>query len=317
MWDKVRKWKWKYIVPAVLAVLVVLAVVGGRRFFIAYDVDDYNDESGEWTELAATTMPMEQNIVLRKNVSDIHVLMSSTSGNSATLVAELVDEAGNVLSSAQAEIVNTGGAPAAIVLNISTEGIEEPITAVLRMHLAQETEGVSYCVQQGNYTETLMYQNQRVASRMRMSVNYGGTLNVAALLLFIMSALAIIAVFVLPKRFGKIENYFLMLAMTFGLLFAFVNPPVQECDGFTHLIRSMDVSYGNVLAPFKDITHESKEVILPENFFEAQWRYWTRQCRARTIIWSVFRTCISRRKHRKLSIREVSLHLRTIRRHWD
>lgn len=271
MWNRLRKWKWKYIVPGVLALLVILGVAAGRRFFVLNEVDDYNDASGEWTELEASTVPAEQSILLRKDVRDIHVLMSSTSGSSATLTAELVDRDGNVLGSAQAQLMNTGGNPTAVILNMPTTGIAEPTEVTLRTSLAQDMDGVNYCVQQGDYEETLLYQNQSVESRMRMSVNYGGHLNVTALLLFLLAALSVIALFVLPKRFAKIENYFVILAVSFGIFFACVNPPVQECDGLTHLVRSMDVSYGNVLAPFTNITHGYNEVILPENFFEAQW----------------------------------------------
>lgn len=271
MWNRLRQWKWKYIVPGVLAVLVILGTIAGRRFFVLNEVDDYNDASGEWAELEASTVPAEQSILLRKDVCKIHVLMSSISGDSATLVAELVDRDGNVLSSTQAQITNTGGNPTAVILNMPTTGVTEPTEVTLRTSLTQDVDGVNYCVQKGAYEESFLYQNQSVESRMRMSVNYGGRLNVTALLLFLLAALSVIALFVLPKRLAKTENYFVILAVSFGLFFAFVNPPVQECDGITHLVRSFDVSYGNVLAPLKNITHEKKEVILPADFSEAQW----------------------------------------------
>ncbi|MGN0482401.1 MAG: DUF2142 domain-containing protein [Lachnospiraceae bacterium] len=68
------------------------------------------------------------------------------------------------------------------------------------------------------------------------------------------------------KKRTQIERVFLVVVLSAGVLLAMSNPASQECDGYDHLMRSMDVSYGNVLSPFMQLTHQADEIALPENF---------------------------------------------------
>lgn len=265
MWEKVRNWKWKYIIMGLLLAGTVIGLIVGRSLFTSYNVDDYNDLTGQTEELTASTAPMAQTLPLREDVEYIQLLMSNNSGQTAALHAELADEYGNVLHSCVGEIPNSNGAETVVKLKLPTDGIEADQTVVLSTWLEQDAVGVSYCVQSGAYAEQLIQDGEPLEYRLRMSVIYGSSLNIMVLLLFGAAACVVILLIALPRRFAAPEKLFAVLAVTFGVYFAFVNPPVQECDGLSHLYRAMDVSYGNVLSPFVTLNHESGVGYIPEN----------------------------------------------------
>ena len=66
----------------------------------------------------------------------------------------------------------------------------------------------------------------------------------------------------------EIEKMFAIIAFVAGIGIALVNPFGQEPDGWTHFKRAMDVSYGNVLAPFENIAHEDGYNIAPKNIYD-------------------------------------------------
>lgn len=265
MWDKIRNWKWKYMIMGLLLACTALGLFLGRDVFTSYNVDDYNDPSGQMEELPVSMSRMAQTLPLREDVEYIQLLMSNNSGQTAVLHAELADEYGNVLGSCTAEVVDSGGQETVARLELPVEGIDAERRVVLSTWLEQETAGVSYCVQRGAYGLQLIQDGEPLEYRLRMSVIYGNSLNVMALLFFGAAACVVILLIAVPRRFAAPEKLFAVLALTFGVYFAFVNPPVQECDGLTHLYRAMDVSYGNVLSPFVTLNHESGVSYIPEN----------------------------------------------------
>lgn len=64
----------------------------------------------------------------------------------------------------------------------------------------------------------------------------------------------------------------LILVFVMGLSMAVINPAFQECDGPSHFYRSMDVSYGNILGSFANLTHEDGVIYVPENVQEIAYR---------------------------------------------
>lgn len=74
------------------------------------------------------------------------------------------------------------------------------------------------------------------------------------------------------KSVLSVENIFLVMALLFGLAIAIVGTPFQECDGWSHFVRAMDVSYGNVFAPVVTFSHEGGVAVVPENFGELEYR---------------------------------------------
>lgn len=63
----------------------------------------------------------------------------------------------------------------------------------------------------------------------------------------------------------EIEKMFIIIALASGIGMALINPLGQEPDGWTHFRRAIDVSYGNVLAPFKNTAHKDGYNIVPKN----------------------------------------------------
>lgn len=69
-------------------------------------------------------------------------------------------------------------------------------------------------------------------------------------------------------RKNSAANLFLMIALCTGIAMACINPPFQECDGWLHYLRAMDVSYGNLLSPVASVSHDSGVMTAPENLNE-------------------------------------------------
>lgn len=72
----------------------------------------------------------------------------------------------------------------------------------------------------------------------------------------------------LNKKIFAVENFFLVFALLFGIAVAFIGTPFQECDGWIHFVRSMDVSYGNVISPISEVNHGRGEAVAPDNIKE-------------------------------------------------
>ncbi|MBO6113506.1 MAG: DUF2142 domain-containing protein [Lachnospiraceae bacterium] len=70
----------------------------------------------------------------------------------------------------------------------------------------------------------------------------------------------------------SVENFFLVMALFFGLLMAVVGTPFQECDGWSHFVRAMDVSYGNVAAPVVSLNHSGGVAVAPDNFYDLDYK---------------------------------------------
>ena len=74
------------------------------------------------------------------------------------------------------------------------------------------------------------------------------------------------------KYFFAIENLFLVMALMFGFIMAFICTPFQECDGWEHFLRAVDVSYGNLFSPVATLNHGSGQMVVPENIEEVSFR---------------------------------------------
>ena len=74
------------------------------------------------------------------------------------------------------------------------------------------------------------------------------------------------------KYIFSLENLFLVMALLFGSVIAFMCTPFQECDGWEHFLRAVDVSYGNLFSPVATINHGSGQIIVPEDIDEVSFR---------------------------------------------
>lgn len=68
------------------------------------------------------------------------------------------------------------------------------------------------------------------------------------------------------------ENLFLVIALCGGIAMACINPPFQECDGWEHFLRVVDVSYGNLLSPIVKLNHGDGVIVVPKTLREVDYR---------------------------------------------
>lgn len=237
------------ILAFVLVMLTIIGVFLGRGTFNQCNIDKYN-ETGELQKYELSSTPVEQAIVLKGNIREVDIIMYTEDIEKVSIYAELVDESGQILSSCAKEVPSSDEGKTDVALELKTDGLEGQTDAVLRIRLGEELGNVKYAMS---------------------SVQYERSINVAAVIWFIAEIVLVIALLLIPREWKKLENIFVAFAIVFGCFFAVFNPPLQECDGLTHFYKVIDVSYGNVLAPFVNVNHEYGLVRVPENFSEKDW----------------------------------------------
>lgn len=105
-----------------------------------------------------------------------------------------------------------------------------------------------------------------VDGRVRMAVICTHTsMGMQKILVFLVLLAASVILFVPWKDFWNPQKAFLVIALVGGVTLAVLNPMGQECDGWDHYMRALDVSTGNVLNPFVCLTHEADEIVIPKN----------------------------------------------------
>ena len=75
---------------------------------------------------------------------------------------------------------------------------------------------VNNCVLKGDYESDMTVNNQESGTRLRMSVIYGGGLNLAFFVLFGLGAAVVVGICVLPKRLERPEYIFVIFATVMG-----------------------------------------------------------------------------------------------------
>ena len=177
-----------------------------------------------------------------------------------------------VLSNIQCNVPKSTGAEEVVNLELAVDGIDGTRNVCLDLEEVTKASEVYYCALSGDYAQTLLVNGQTTTERLRMSVVYGGGLNKTFFILFALGIIAVIGIFVMPVKWAKPENMVLILVSVIGISMAVINPAFQECDGPSHFYRSMDVSYGNILGSFANLTHEDGVIYVPENVQEIAYR---------------------------------------------
>ena len=199
--------------------------------------------------------------------------MMNDSGEDITIHAVLRDaDTAEVLSNIQCNVPKSTGAEEVVNLELAVDGIDGTRNVCLDLEEVTKASEVYYCALSGDYAQTLLVNGQTTTERLRMSVVYGGGLNKTFFILFALGIIAVIGIFVMPVKWAKPENMVLILVSVIGISMAVINPAFQECDGPSHFYRSMDVSYGNILGSFANLTHEDGVIYVPENVQEIAYR---------------------------------------------
>lgn len=273
MKEKWKKISPKYIAAGIVFILIALLLVKHRSVFYYTRQDDYNDMSGEKTEIAADQVTVSQYFTISGNIQNIALLMTNDSGEDAVIHATLKDaDTDQVLAETESSVPESAGNEEVVTFALASDGVDGQRNVYLTLEETTKTSKVSYCALSGTYEQSMAVNDENKAVRLRMSVVYGGGLNKPFFLLFVLGVAVVIGIFVIPVKWAKPENMVLILITVIGISMAVINPAFQECDGPAHFYRSMDVSYGNLLGSFGNFTHEAGEIYVPENVQEIAYR---------------------------------------------
>lgn len=228
---------------------------------------DTNEGGENVGRIDASLGVLEQDFTLSENVRYIDILVANAVGESVTLNAELVNQdAHEVLDSAVIDILPSGNEEEVVRLNLVTEEITDATNLAIRLSADTDSETLFYCVQNGQYENSASMNSSDLSARLRMSVVYGETvIQWAFFFVTLLLGATVIFVVFMPDKCKKLEFMFVIVAATAGIAFALITPPFQECDGWEHFLRVVDVSYGNWLGSFGNFTHEGGVIVVPEN----------------------------------------------------
>ena len=273
MKDKIKKIPRKYWIAAVVFFIITLLLVKYRSVFYESRQDNYNDESGEHIEIAAEGNTIVQYFRISDEVQSVALLMTNGSGQNVTIDAALYSaDTKEVLASSTAVLTNSGGNETTVSFSLPSGKVEGSRQVYLILKEEEDTGQVNYCALAGEYGTDMLVNDADAASRLRMSVIYGGGLNMTFFVLFVLGVFAVVCIFVIPERLEKPEYLFVILASVMGISMAVINPPFQECDAPSHFYKAMDVSYGNLLGSFGNFSHGDGVINVPENVNDISYR---------------------------------------------
>ena len=176
-----KKWKKippKYVVAGIVFILMALLLVRHRSFFYYTRQDDYNDMSGEKTEIAAEQVTVSQYFTISGNIQNIALLMTNDSGEDAVIHATLKDaDTDQVLAETESSVPESAGNEEVVTFALASDGVDGQRNVYLTLEEATKKSKVSYCALSGTYEQSLAVNDENKAVHLRMSVVYGGGLN--------------------------------------------------------------------------------------------------------------------------------------------
>ena len=275
MKEKIKNFKYKKLVLYfIVAVLMAAALLFVRNLFITPDQDGYNDADAEYSTVKLSDGSVSQCFWTDSSIECLDMLVQNTVSEAQNMKVELYnDNTGECVSTATVTVPAAILTDAAINVPVKLTGITEDTPVHMVISPEQENSGIMLSVQVGQYDETLYQNDKETSFRVRMSVTHGYIKHYEYMLILYILALIIVGViFLKGNKFFSQQNAFLALALSAGIAMAVIGPAVQECDGWEHFIRAMDVSYGNVLGSFTNLTHDDGVIIVPENLWDFNYR---------------------------------------------
>ena len=248
-------------------------MVKHRNVFYESRQDNYNDRSGENDVIPAEKTIVTQYFEIKESVQSIALLMTNDSGQNVVIDAGLYNaDTNELLAGAQTDLPDSRGEESVISFSFLSGEVSGKQKVYLMLQEETPVDEVNYCVLKGDYESDMTVNNQESGTRLRMSVIYGGGLNLAFFVLFGLGAAVVVGICVLPKRLERPEYIFVILATVMGIAMAVINPPFQECDGPSHFYKAMDVSYGNILGSLGNFSHGDGVINVPENVSDISYR---------------------------------------------
>ena len=265
-------------IAAGIFVLVLLFLFWSNRHDFSSDGKvSFNDTSAAVTELALKDGTIEQQLRCVADVENIDVIVSNSGNTPENIQVTLVTGEGEQIGQMEVEIPATEGEKTVVSLPVQTEGLQEEEGEIQMLNiqldsLEKKSDVVFYTEPKGMYQNAYLTVITGTDEQLRMDVTYKSRESYR--LFFGLALLLLLAGIVLlfVKKEWKIERIFFVTVIVTGVTLAMANPVCQECDGNEHLLRAMDVSYGNLLSPFVHLTHEAEEIIVPTNLDELSLR---------------------------------------------
>lgn len=259
----------KYVWLAVAVCFSALVMLVFGKDFIGATQTDFNEVDADTEEVPLANGDVRQYFTILQNVNYMDLLLANTGNEteqvSISLYVAATDE---LLGNQVVGVVPSNGMEQQVHLDMQTNGLQEGTELYLELKSEEGNQHVYVCVDSAEYEEVFTQNGMQLWYRIRMAVTYG---LVSLKLFFVIAGFFVLVaaiIFFVPiknKKYYNIQNMFLIVGIVGGISMAVINPPGQECDGWDHFLRAMDVSYGNVLRPFANLTHEDGVIRVPEN----------------------------------------------------
>lgn len=276
MLDRIKKIDKKYIWTIVAIVFAALFMFYFRHNFIGSIQKDFNDEYADVETISLGEGNIRQYFTVTQNIKYMDILMENKGERTEEVQVSLYSaQTDELLEQQKVQVAPLDGAEQQVHLDIEVLGMAEDTELYVEFLADESNQNIHLSANQGEYEEVLTQNLEKKDARLRMSITYS---LVKYMMFFVLAGIVVLIaalIFFVPingRKSYNIQNMFLMLAVTGGIAMGVINPPAQECDGWEHMIRAMDVSYGNVLRPFADVAHEDGVIRVPENINDFSFR---------------------------------------------
>jgi len=271
-----------YIRIAISVMLTIMALFVIKGKFVRQLTSDFNDATKESSYIALDDQELKQYFTVNKTIQTFDLIVKGIEDEQEkdiTLKLSLYHAKKDTLIGES--VIQTKVGPEESVahfpLELSDADFPEGKKTKLYFTLTLVTgDNTALSVTESEYDEKFFVDGIAKDYQGRFSVGFGtvkypGMLLLVGTLIFVVLLFLLMQVQPISKRL-KVEYIFLILALTGGIGMAVINPPSQECDGWEHYLRSVDVSYGNVLAPFVNLNHEKGVITVPKNINSFQFQ---------------------------------------------
>lgn len=257
----------------VWALLVMLMTNATNDFFSGKGQEDYNDASADFYDVSLYGCTMQQELETVGYVEKMSFIMKNKSDVAQNLYLTLYESDGSTeIVGTVIQVAASDGEEVVIEWNLERD-LGESRKLILEMKSDCPEDTLSVSVQDKSFDATYYENGELTDAHVRMAVVHDAQAKTKVIVYSVaLIALTLTLFFIRNDRSTPIERVFVVVALTAGIVYAFINPFGQEPDGWVHFTRAMDVSYGNWLAPFVDNNGSSMIMNLPANIHEIAFR---------------------------------------------
>lgn len=253
--------EYKWTVAVVLAVFVVFFVKKGM-FGNTLRID-HSEEKGKTHVVSLDGHKIQQYFNAQEELRGITVYLNNDGDAPETAVLSVYDGETDQLLWKTEDMVTAGAEKEYTFFHVHDV---YPKEGQQLYYTLEGGENISVNLSKGREAGDCLDNGKKIKSHVQYVETYTYTRDWLALFLMLLAAIpSAVLLTIKQKKEVPLHKVFFALVMLAGIMLSYVNPPGQECDGWIHILRSLDVSYGNVMAPFVDITHEKGVIQVPEN----------------------------------------------------